>query len=240
MTLPETSEYRELVQRLIRAADRAGLSTMLPSVAPNAAAWPFGSLVMMACDHDAAPILLMSDLSEHARNLAQDSRASLLIDGTAGLVDALTGPRVTLLGRAIPDADPVLRRRYLSRHPRADFYAGFADFRIYRFALERCHLVAGFGKVRWLDADQILTDAPWRDIEPMLIERFADQGSLIANCAGLPVMGEKSTGWQVVGIDPDGVDLRAGGHVGRYHFPSRLTAPEDIEAVLRAAQPGVP
>ncbi len=238
MTLPETSEYRELVQRLIRATDRASLSTMLPAATENAEAWPFGSLVMMACDQDATPILLMSDLSEHARNLARDPRASLLIDGTFGLTDSLTGPRVTLLGRAIPDADPILRRRYLSRHPRADFYAGFADFRIYRFTLERCHLIAGFGKVRWLDGNEVIADAPWREIEPVLVERFADQGDAIAKRAGLVIRGKKSTHWQVVGVDPEGIDLRAGGDVGRYHFPSRLTTPEQIEAALRSAEIG--
>jgi heme iron utilization protein len=238
MTLPETEDYREPVRRLIRSTDRASLSTMLPSANEDAAAWPFGSLVMLACDHDATPILLMSDLSEHARNLARDPRASLLIDGTAGLVDALTGPRVTLLGRAVPDADPVLRRRYLSRHPRAGFYAGFADFRIYRFILERCHLVAGFGKVRWLDAGEVNDEAPWREIEPAIIERIADRAEQIARHAGLVARGKKSTPWQIIGIDPEGIDLRAGGDVGRYRFPSRLTSPDEIEAALKVEKAG--
>jgi putative heme iron utilization protein len=39
--------------------------------------------VLLACDHDAAPLLLMSDLAEHARNIAADNRVALLVDGTA-------------------------------------------------------------------------------------------------------------------------------------------------------------
>ena len=234
MTFREASEHGGLVQGLIRATDRASLSTMLAPSGDSADAWPFGSLVMMACDHDATPILLMSDLSEHARNLARDPRASLLIDGTAGLADALTGPRITLLGRAPPDPDPVLRRRYLSRHPRAAFYAGFTDFKIYRFALERGHLVAGFGKVRWLDAIEIATAAPWRDIEPALIERFGDRAEVAAKRAGLADRDSKSTPWQIVGIDPDGIDLRADGAVARLRFAARVTAPDEIDALLAA------
>ena len=31
-------------------------------------------------------------------------------------------------------------------------YAGFNDFHLYRVAIERAHLVGGFGKIRWIDA----------------------------------------------------------------------------------------
>ncbi len=234
MTFREASEYAGLVRRLIRTTDRATLSTLLAPSADDTEAWPFGSLVMLACDHDATPILLMSDLSEHARNLARDPRASLLIDGTAGLSDALTGPRVTLLGRVTPDPDPVLRRRFLSRHPRAGFYAGFADFNVYRFSLERGHLVAGFGKVRWLEAAAITTAAPWREVEPTLIARYADRAGLIASRAGAKDRGGESTAWQVIGVDPEGIDLRADGAVARFSFPQPLAAPDEIDVLLAA------
>lgn len=237
MTFRDESDYAGLVRRLIRTADRACLSTALAPSDDRAESWPFGSLVMLASDHDATPLLLMSDLSEHSRNIARDPRASLLIDGTAGLVDALTGPRVTLLGRAIPTPDPVLRRRYLSRHPRADFYAGFADFKVYRFALERGHLVAGFGKVRWLDAAAILTPAPWRELEPGLIARFSSRATDIAARAGLTDREGKSASWEVVGVDPEGIDLRAGGEVGRLSFAAALTSPDEIDALLAARNP---
>lgn len=232
MTIGEATEYAGLVRRLIRTTDRASLSTMLAPTRDDTEAWPFGSLVMLACDHDATPILLMSDLSEHARNLARDPRASLLIDGTAGLSDALTGPRVTLLGRAVPDPDPGLRRRFLSRHPRAGFYAGFADFKVYRFSLDRGHLVAGFGKVRWLEAGAITTAAPWREIEPALIERFADRAELIAARARARNRDTESTAWQVIGIDPEGIDLRAEGEVARLCFAQPLATPDEIDLVL--------
>jgi putative heme iron utilization protein len=227
MTFRDNTEPAEMIRALIRSADRACLSTGLADPDGGTSPWPFGSLVMLACDHDATPILLMSDLSEHSKNLARDRRASLLIDGTVGLADALTGPRVTLLGEALPDTDPVLRRRYLSRHPRAGFYAGFADFQIYRFALHRAHLVAGFGKVRWVEPAAIQTAAPWRDREPALLERFAERAAEIAARAGLP-----EAAWQVVGVDPDGIDLRTENRVGRLCFPESVGLPDEIAAFL--------
>ena len=78
------------VRRLIRTCDRAVLATALA----GGTAWPYASLVLTACDHGAAPLLLLSDLADHTRNLKQDGRASLLFDGTAGLADPLAGNQV--------------------------------------------------------------------------------------------------------------------------------------------------
>jgi hypothetical protein len=130
---------------LIRSADRAVLATALGG-------WPYASLVLPAVDAGGTPLLLLSDLAEHAKNLNADPRCSLLFDGTQGLADPLTGLRVTVMGEAGPVADKGLLARYLERHPSAGLYAGFGDFRLYRMAVARAHVVAGFGRIHWIDA----------------------------------------------------------------------------------------
>ena len=99
--------------------------------------------MLVAVDHDLSPILLLSDLAEHSKAIAADPRVSLLFDGTGGLAQPLTGPRVTLLGRAAETDDDRLKRRFLRRHPDAAMYAGFKDFHFYKVTLERAHLVGG-------------------------------------------------------------------------------------------------
>ena len=148
----------EAARRLLLTADRASLSTRLAK-APNIDlnGWPYGSLVLMAVAGDGAPLLLLSDLAEHAKNIAADLRVALLIDGTAGLADPLTGPRVTILGRAEKSADGRLKELFVARHPSAKLYAGFADFHLYRVAITGAHLVAGFGRIHWITPD-ILTE----------------------------------------------------------------------------------
>src|SRR5476651_2198833 len=145
-TLPQT------VRELVRGLDRASLATVLApgSVGEN---WPYA--VLVALDHDLSPILLMSDLAVHSKAIAADDRVSLLFDGTIGLDQPLTGPRVTLLGRAARSHDPILRTRFLARHPDAGMYADFGDFAFYRVALERAHLVGGFGKISWLSVAEL-------------------------------------------------------------------------------------
>ena len=58
---------------------------------------PFGSLVAYAVDDLGRPLLCLSDLAEHSRNLAADPRASLLASET-GAGDPLALARVTVLG----------------------------------------------------------------------------------------------------------------------------------------------
>ncbi len=135
-----------LARQLLTSLDRAVLATSMPD------GWPYASLVLFARSQDGTPLMLLSDLAEHAKNLAHEPRAALLLDGTAGLDQPLTGPRLTLLGRVARSDDDADRQAYLSRHPESQLYAGFADFHLHRMVVERAHLVAGFGRIHWLDA----------------------------------------------------------------------------------------
>lgn len=147
-TAPEEMIVR--ARRLMRAHDRAALA-----VHHADGAWPYVSLVLVAVDHDLAPILLISRLAEHTKAIEVDARVALLFDGTVGLEKPLTGPRLSVQGRAERSADPGIAARYLARHPDAALYAGFADFSFYRVAIERAHLVAGFGAIHWIGAGQL-------------------------------------------------------------------------------------
>jgi putative heme iron utilization protein len=149
-----------LAQRLLAEARMVRLATALPGARPEERGWPYASLVLIACDADGRPILLLSDLAEHTKNIRADPRVSLLIDGAGAPGnpddDPLAAPRVTLLGRAQPIEDAAqrttLRTLFLARHPEAAVYADFTDFHFYRVIVERAHLVAGFGRIRWIRA----------------------------------------------------------------------------------------
>lgn len=136
-------------RRLIRAAERAVLAT-------SQGGWPYASLVLPAFDGEGSPLLLLSDLAEHAKNLKVEPRCSLLYDGTAGLAEPLTGSRVTVLGEARPIQDKDLLARFVARYPSAAIYAGFGDFRLYRLSIARAHLVAGFGAIHWMEGAALI------------------------------------------------------------------------------------
>jgi putative heme iron utilization protein len=117
--------------------------------------YPSVSLTVPALDGDGMPLLLLSDLSDHVRNLGNSPKASLLFDGTGGINEPLTGPRVTLLGEVTETRDPSHRAAYLAARPEAAFYADFKDFRFYRFAVAEALLVAGFGRIHRVMASEL-------------------------------------------------------------------------------------
>ena len=225
------------VRDLLRGLDRAALASALPLEATGeAGSWPYASLVLVAVDHDLSPILLLSELAEHTKAIQADGRVSLLFDGTVGLDQPLTGPRVTLLGRAAPTTDERAKARFLARHPDAAMYAGFEDFHFYRVALERAHLVGGFGKIRWLDRAELLSPVATglAVAEPGIVAHMnEDHADAVQLYAGR-LLGLAGAEWRMTGIDAEGIDLRRGGQVARLAFDQPLAAAADARQVLVA------
>jgi len=191
--------------------------------------------VLVAVDHDLSPILLLSDLAEHTKAVAADARVSLLFDGTAGLMQPLTGSRLSLLGKIAETRDERLKRRFLARHPDAAMYAGFKDFRFYKVTPERAHLVAGFGKIRWIGASEMLTAAPLSELvegeESIVRHMNEDHSEAIQLYAG-KLLGLPGRDWTMTGIDAEGVDLRQAGRVARLPFQTPLASALEARTAL--------
>ena len=143
--------------RTLLAASQTGT---LATVAVDGG-FPFGSLVAYAVDGGGQPLLCLSDLAEHSRNLAADPRASLMASET-GTGDPLALARVTVLGSVVElrdDAREAALQTYRERHPDA-FYAAFDDFRLYRLEVSSVRYVGGFGRMSWVSADDHATAEP--------------------------------------------------------------------------------
>ena len=222
-------------RRLLRAADRAYLATHRRGDA-DYPGWPYAALVLLAVDHDATPLLLISGLAEHTKDIAADDRVALLVDGTVGLDEPLTGARATILGRAERTSDQRHRARFLSRHPGAAMYADFKDFGFYRVGVDRAHLVAGFGRVHWIGGAELIDRAgdaaeliaAEQDIVAHMNQDHADAIGLYATrLLNLPA-GE----WTMTGIDAEGCDLRMAGRVARLDFSRLVATVEQAQAEL--------
>lgn len=196
---------------VLRCCDFAALATQSAKLA----GYPFLSHVPFALDARLRPVMLLSALAEHTRNLAADPHASLMaaVPGP----DPQAQPRVTLLGevRAV-EPEPALADRYCRFHPEAATWLGFGDFRFYRLEPVRIRLIAGFARAGWIEARE------WG--LPPLPER--GEAALLDAC------GRSAGGWAVLGIDREGVDLRDADGVRRRHeWPRRL----DDDVALQGA-----
>ncbi|MCF4166192.1 DUF2470 domain-containing protein [Zavarzinia compransoris] len=216
---------------LVRRTPAAALAVRLP---PDGL--PYASLVLTAPDHAGRPLLFISRLAEHTRALEADPAACLLFDGTAGLDARLTGARASLVGRMARIEDAAAKERFIALHPEAAVYRDFGDFGLWRMEVERVHLVAGFGRIHWIDADDYLFDAATGDLaaaEPGIVrhmnEDHADAIALYAErLLGLP-----AATWRMAAIDPEGTDLRAdGGTAARLVFPGVIGNSSDARKML--------
>ncbi|MCH2171225.1 DUF2470 domain-containing protein [Myxococcota bacterium] len=160
--------HAEHARTLAARAEVATLSTH--STEP--AGYPHGSLVLVSFAGP-MPILLLSDLAEHTRNLVADDRCSLML-AEASAEEAMAGQRVTLLGRARSfaeqgsDAAKRAREVFLERHPSASDYCDFSDFNFYGLEMETVRYIGGFGRMSWL------TESEWKESEPDPIAPHAD------------------------------------------------------------------
>jgi putative heme iron utilization protein len=211
-------------RRLMRRQIHAALATRQDG-------HPYASLAALGFDYDASPLLLLSDLAQHSRNIAADRRVSLLFDGGAPeypRVDPLAEPRLTLLGEAARCDDPRLLARFTARHPSAAVYAGFGDFHLYRVTLGRGHLVAGFGRISWIEGAALCfagDGAALAAAEDEIVEHMnADHADAVALFAGR-LAGRSGAGWRMTGIDPEGIDLRRDGETARIDFATHSLGP---------------
>lgn len=233
MSAPYDIRPATQAQDLMRRLDRVSLATLLPA---DGLPWPYASLVLTAVDHDLSPILLISDLAEHSKAIASSPQVCLLFDGTGGLDQPLTGPRLSVLGVATRSREPRLRQRFLARHPDAQMYADFRDFNFYRIAVERAHFVAGFGRIDAIDGAALRIDpSPWQ----ALIERETDIVSHMnedhAEAVGLyatRLLGLAPREWRMTGIDAFGCDLRWRGQVARLPFDAPVVDADSARKAL--------
>jgi hypothetical protein len=201
--IEKTSFSGTAMRQLLRRARTCSLSTL--SVADGT---PYGSLANIATDVAGRPIILISRLAWHTKNLAADTRASVLVGEIPEKGDALVGPRVTVLGRFEQIKDEDVKRRYLARHPQAAMYADFADFSFWRLTPSTIHGVAGFGRIETLIPDDVFPAATEMEaLETSAIEHINRDHAEAIHLYATKILGAQPGPWQLLAIDPDGADL---------------------------------
>jgi putative heme iron utilization protein len=223
-----------LARSLLRRSRQGALATLTPGSGD-----PYCSLVNIASHPDGSPILLISRLALHTRNLLGDGRLSLMLDERVE-GDPLEGSRIMLAGvaeQASGDDVAILRRRYLNAHPSSEVFVNFKDFSFFRIRPTGAHLVAGFGRIVDLKPEQFLTDisdaASLLEAEQGTVDHMNADHHEAMNLYATKLLGAKSADWRCTGCDPEGIDLQAGSITLRLDFPRRIVTPAALRQVLK-------
>jgi hypothetical protein len=231
MTSAAEFEPKAAAKRLMREARSGALATL-----STGSGDPYCSLVNVATAASGAPLLLISRLAVHTKNILADERVSLMLDERKP-GDPLQGARVTLSGTAARTDDPDARRRYLARQSEAEMFAGFSDFSFYEVALKGAHLVAGFGRIVDLATADLLTDLAGAEAlvaaEPEVIAHMNADHADTCRLYATKLLGAADDDWHCVGCDPEGLDLQSDRVGLRLPFPRRVTQPGVLRAVLK-------
>jgi putative heme iron utilization protein len=232
MQLTPDFDPAKAVRSLLRRSRQGALATLMTGSGD-----PYCSLVNVASHPDGSPILLISRLAIHTKNLLADARVSLMLDERAE-GDPLEGSRIMLSGHAeeVASEREVVRRRYLNAHPSAEAFVDFKDFSFFRIRPTGTHLVAGFGRIVDLKPAQFMTEladaGALLEAEQGAVEHMNTDHRQALGLYATRLLGAAPGDWRCSGVDPDGIDLQAGNETLRLDFPERVTGPGELRKIL--------
>lgn len=212
---------------------RTTQSGVLSTLSVKFLGYPFGSVAPFVLDHSGQPVILISAIAEHTKNIIANPKVSLLV--FAGDDDLQANARLTIIGEAvqIDKEDDVqregalayanLRSRYLRYFPQAESYFDMHDFHFYRIEIAQVRYIAGFGKMGWVAGNEVAgnevtgnevsnnehpADSQLANQETSIIEHMnADHAeSLIAYCKHFHHIDAAHA--QMLGIDAGGFDVK--------------------------------
>nr|XP_004234820.1 uncharacterized protein LOC101267492 [Solanum lycopersicum] len=203
--------------------------------------YPSASMVDFACDTYGSPILAVSNLAVHTKDLLATSRCSLLV---ARDPEDRTDLVITVHGDAVPVPEiekEGIRATYLARHPTA-FWVDFGDFhfmriepRIVRYVVGVATAILGSGEFSKEEFRTAKVDPIYQFSRPitshMNKDHMEDTKLIVQHATSVPVdfaymLDIDSLGFNVKACYKD-TDLKL-----RVPFPRRAVDRKDVKALI--------
>jgi putative heme iron utilization protein len=195
--------------------------------------YPFGSVVPYVLGQDGLPLLLLSHLSQHTKNLDADGRCGLTVV-EPGDGDVQERGRLSAIGdvqRVDPGADA---ERYFRYFPHSRMYFEQLGFRFYRFTPLRFHWNGGFATARWFGVDRIVRPNPLgTEAQARIVDHMnRDHADALRGYLGGASAPGADAAVEMLGIDGEGIDLRQADRLHRIALPRPIGSVEEARAVL--------
>jgi heme iron utilization protein len=212
---------------------RAGRSGVLSSHSVKVPGFPYGSTLPHVTDHQGRPVVLISHLAEHTRNVEADSRVSFLVSPSGPELQASS--RAALLGRAHAlEADAGIQERYLRFFPEQARYLEMGGFRFWTIEPLQVRLIEGFGSLHWIPGHAYLANpGELPGLEASVLEHM-NRDHLEALISYCRAQGMEPQQVEMIAIDCDGFDVRSDERILRFKFEKTITTGAQARAALAA------
>jgi heme oxygenase (biliverdin-IX-beta and delta-forming) len=205
---------------------------VLSTMSVDVPEYPFGSVTPYCADSEGRPIIYISTIAQHTKNILANSKVSLtVVENGIGSDDVQTRGRVTCIGDARSlkaDDAKAAGERYFRYFPSAQQYEGTHDFEFFRLDLVRVRYIGGFGQIYWVEPQEFIKKNPFSRAQELRIVQHMNQDHRDA------LKGYAGTEAVMVGIDSEGFDLRTAESKRRIPFEAPVSSMEEAREALIA------
>lgn len=199
--------------------------------------YPFGSVMPYCLDANGCPIIQISTIAQHTKNIEQNSRVSLIVS-ESDVDDVHTGGRLTWMGDAekIEDSEEV-GEHYLNFFPQARNYSNTHGFDFYRIRLVKARFIGGFGKIFWVRNELLCKENPFfGDAGKGMIEHMNDDhvDAMVKYCLEANIIIPEGVSPKMAGVDSEGMHLLLGRKIVRIPFPGNAESAMEVRQQLVA------
>jgi putative heme iron utilization protein len=215
---------------------------VLSTISAKLEGFPFGSVVPYCLDGEGMPVVLISTIAQHTKNILQDDRCSITILKDSH--DVQSNGRLCIIGHMekLPDHQEAARERYYRHFPNSRSYSNTHNFGFYRLRPVAVRFIGGFGAIHWLEPADFLISNPFQDQGE---ERVTDHmnedhsGDLRLYCKHYKQMKlTDSDSVRMVGIDSLGFDVFVNDQKVRFEFEHPISNAAEARAAMVALSKG--
>lgn len=226
------SKAAEQARRLLLQESAGILSTHSQAV-PG---YPFGSVVPYCLDLNGRPVILISTIAQHTKNIMADGRVSLTVT-QSGHVDVQAASRVTLLANAscVGGVNEKEVLRYYEFFPDSRDYHSTHDFDFYTLEAVKIRFIGGFGEIYWLEPSDVLIKSPFSREEEygMVTHMNQDHVDTMRHyCTKAAIDVPVDCSPAMAGVDGEGFHLRLDKHVERFDFDKPVLTSMEVRKAM--------
>lgn len=200
-------------RKLLKEHDTGVLST----ISTDVEGYPFGSVTPYCLSSNLEPLILISTIAQHTKNIIANNKVSLIVFAPES-EDAQASGRVTYLGDAVLTDDQEDKEKYSLHFPKSKGYFDFHDFKLYKIQFKRIRFIGGFGSIHWVESADYFTQNSLESVQERIISHMNKDHADSINGYLKKYKNLEVSGASILAIDEEGFDVIAEQKIYRLSF----------------------